>query len=867
MSHHAQIQIEGMTCGHCTSRVHDMLGELPSVSHVEVNLDAHLALIELTSPLNTTHETTLTEAVEDAGFDVIAITSGAPTSTSQPIAEAPEPDITAPVPFPTPSEDMPQVILEVRGMTCASCVARVERALQGAPGVASAVVNYATERATVIPRPEEFHDDKDLTVTLKSAIESAGYTLASSHITRPGDAQGSPHQTSASHLTPESDRITTRLAHQADAWARRFGFGFVILPAIMLLQMGPMWFDIHLSGALKVGSLVAVGYLTAVTLAVTGRPFFEGAWRGLRHGSANMDTLVALGAGVAFGYSLVVTIMGALGVQEIAHVYYDGAAMIVTLISLGKWLEVRARGVASASMEALLELSASTASVWRGGGWQQVEVGRVEVGDRIALRPGEKVPVDARVLEGTSDVDESMLTGESVPVTRGPGDELMAATLNVDGYMEAEAIRVGAHTALAHIINEVERAQQSKADIQRLADRISAIFVPVILVIALATAMVWWFGIGASFAEAIEPAIAVLVVACPCALGLATPTALMVGSARGARHGVLIREANALEQASRLDALIFDKTGTLTTGEMRVTHVITCDDRVDEARVLALASALEHGSEHPIARAICAHSSEDERDVSDINLLHFKSIAGHGVEAHIDGVRTMLGKPSWVLDELHPDSQREAIDELRAQAKTVIVLATEQGVLGAIAVADSARPGAREVIEALRTQGIEVWMVTGDDDHVARAIAHEVGIFEAHIQSQVLPGQKAEFIRTLQAQDKIVGMVGDGINDAPALTQADLGIAMGSGADVAMEAADMTLVGHDIRHVLFATNLARATYHTIRQNLFWAFAYNAVLIPVAAAGLLVPAMAAGAMALSSVTVVSNSLRLRSKDVA
>ncbi len=744
-----------------------------------------------------------------------------------------------------------QIVLEVRGMTCASCVARVERALQDTVGVSQAVVNYATERATIQSEPD--HDN--LEDALIAAVESAGYEAFIK----------APENTSSRYIEPSqpTERVTDRLEHQASQWRRRFLFGLGLLPAIMLLQMGPMWFDIMLTGKALTGSLVVTGYLTGVVLWISGRPFFEGAWRGLRHGRANMDTLVALGAGVAFLYSVYVT----FDASAHTHVYHDGAAMIVTLIGLGKWLEVRARGAASASMEALLGLAAKRARVWRDGGWTEIAVEHVQPGDRLSIKPGETIPVDARITEGTSDINEAMLTGESVPVTRGPGDEIMAATLNVDGHLEAEARRVGQETALARIMQEVERAQQSKADIQRLADRVSAIFVPVILLIALGTLAVWWGVMGASFAEAIAPAIAVLVVACPCALGLATPTALMVGSSRGARQGVLIREANALERASKLDAILFDKTGTLTTGAMQVTDVMSLVLERSETDVLHMTAALEQGSEHPIAAAVLEHAREVGLDTQNKKPKEFKAVPGHGVQAKVDATRYTLGKPSWVLDELYPDTDRVRIDALRDEGKTVIVLADDERVLGAIAVTDGVRDHARATVEALEKQGVEVWLVTGDDERVAEQVAGQVGISPTHTRSQVLPGGKAEIVRELQEKGLVVAMVGDGINDAPALTQADLGIAMGSGADVAMEAADITLVGHDIEHVLWATQLARSTYGTIRQNLFWAFAYNVVLVPIAAAGLLVPAMAAGAMALSSVTVVSNSLRLRRKKLA
>lgn len=884
-SHPITLQIEGMTCAHCTSRIEEVLNDLPFVETVdEVSLDTHSAIIALREPLSDPLRERLTESVEDAGFDLLAIhdtqegtipTAGVTTQRHDaPDVRDPVDETVESAPPEPPSLSSRNLLastrieLDVRGMTCASCVARVERALDDVPGTHEVVVNYATERATVVAAEELPGGEDAFLETLENAVESAGYEVASSRILRPGASTTSSHTAPSSSTTSSS--VTARHQAAAHAWRRRFLFGLVALPPILLLQMGPMWFD-ALATLTTAQTLVhhgVVAYLTLMILVVSGRPFFEGAWSALRHKSANMDTLVALGAGVAFLYSLGVTINLAIQgpASHAAHVYYDGAAMIVTLIGLGKWLEVMARGAASASLEALMTLSASHATVWDGAGsWVERPVNEVKPGDRIAIKPGEKVPLDATILEGQADVNEAMLTGESVPVTRKVGDAIMAATINVDGYLEARVERAAGDTVIAGILREVEQTMASKADIQRLADKVSSIFVPIILLVALLTLIAWMVIANAPFSEAISPAIAVLVVACPCALGLATPTALMVGSSRGAKSGILIREANALEMASRMDAILFDKTGTLTSGKMRVVEIL--DFRTSEPSsshtILALAARLEAGSEHPLAAAVLARATEDGVEPSPGNLRNFKVIAGHGVEASLGDTRYRLGKPGWLATR--PDGPHaDRIDALRQQARTTILLADEHDVIGAITLEDSPREEAREAVERLQKRGVQVWMVTGDDTGVATAMAEKLGIASEHVKSQVLPSQKAEILRGLQEQGMVVGMVGDGINDAPALAQADLGIAMGSGTDVAMETASMVLVSHNLNQVVEAVFLAQATYAKIRQNLFWAFLYNTVLVPVAALGFLMPALAAGAMALSSVSVVSNSLLLRSK---
>ena len=751
-------------------------------------------------------------------------------------------------------------------MSCGSCVARVERALKSSTLVDHVTVNYATERAAVSLAGRELPPlERDGALkALAEAVVEAGYEVAHASWSDLNQAQ----QTTPSHTpspAPEA-RPSARLNTLALGWRRRFVFGIVAMPAVLLLQMGQAWFELPVG----MGRLMTAGAgaVTLLILIFTGRPFFVGALAGLRRRRANMDTLVALGAGVAFCASAVILIEQALDAQMLvgAPVYFDGAAMIVTLISLGKWLEARARGAASASMESLLDLTPLTARVERGGAWQEgVPVEQLKPGDRIAVKPGEAIPADGRVTFGSVYVDESMLTGESTPVTRSAGMEVVAATTNLDGYLEIEVTRTGSHTTLARIVTEVERAQQTRASVQRFADRISAVFVPAILLLALFTAAIWAASSG-DITRAAMTAVAVLVVACPCALGLATPTALMVGAARGARRGILIRDADALEIASEIDDIIFDKTGTLTTGELSVRRLIPLSDALDERDLLARLAALERGSEHPIGRAIIKRAAQAEPGDQRFELEDFKALAGFGVEATLDGRRCALGKPSWIKEIL--PGQTERLDELaREHLGTLVVLAELDGeLLGAALLEDTLRPEAAEAVAALIARGHDVWLVSGDSAPVVEALAQQVGISAEHVVAGVLPHEKADMIRDLQRHERKVAMIGDGINDAPALAQADLGIAMGTGADVAIEAAHITLVGRDLNNVVVATALAQATYATIRQNLFWAFAYNVALIPLAATGWMRPGWAAGAMALSSVTVVANALRLRHKSL-
>jgi Cu+-exporting ATPase len=768
-----------------------------------------------------------------------------------------------------------EVQLDVGGMSCASCVAGVESALSDLDDVADVRVNFATERASVRllkDRPDDSDIDR-----LKEAVTGVGFEVrgvdmpsASHDATQPSQAATSQpatqQPTTQQPTTQQTSRMSQRRADEARQWRLRWVSGLALTLPILFLQMGPMWFDFMLSGTAEAWRLGVLGYLTTIVFAYVGKPYLVGAWKNLKHLRANMDTLIAMGASVAWGFSMVVAIAAIFGTRLAGgEVYFDGAAMILTLISVGKWLEARAKGKAGAAIEALLDLAASTARVRRGDEWVDTPVAQLAHGDEMLVKPGEKIPSDGEVIEGKADVDESMLTGESVPVTRSVGDDVIGSTINTDGRLVVRATRVGGETALAQIIELVERAQESKADIQRLADRVSSVFVPVIIAIAIAT-FIAWMVFGASLAAAVLPAVAVLIVACPCALGLATPTAIMVGTGKGANMGILIRNAQALEHAQAIDTVVFDKTGTLTTGQMVVTDVVS---HIGEDDIVRLGASLEAPSEHPIAQAIVRHADESGVELSDADDFH--AVAGDGVEATIDGRTLRIGKPSWILG----NNASEYDDQIRAmqeEAKTVVVLAEGDKILGLFGVRDEIKEESKKTVAWLEKRGVEVWMITGDNQATAAAVAQEIGIAPEHVKAGVRPQDKADAVKDLQqdglSEDnkRIVAMVGDGINDAPALAQSDLGIAIGTGTDVAIESSDITLVSGDIEGVRRAIDLSRSTYSKIRQNLFWAFVYNTILVPVAAFGFLIPAMAAGAMALSSVSVVSNSLLLKRRKI-
>jgi P-type Cu+ transporter len=711
------------------------------------------------------------------------------------------------------------------GMHCATCALSIEKALRESEGVVSANVNFASETASVRYNPE-------ITTlsALRKVVEKAGFQA----VTRTREGVDTERQT----REHESRRLKFLLI-----------FSFVLaVPTFIFSMVSP--FDMSVTNWLMLGLATPVQFFI-------GSQFYIGAYKALRNGRANMDTLIALGTSAAYLYSLMVV----TGVFS-GTTYFDSAALIISIILLGRWFEARAKGRTSESIKKLIGLQAKTATAVINGLETQVPVDEVEAGYILVVRPGEKVPVDGVITEGASALDESMLTGESIPVEKKPGDAVFGATLNRFGYFKFKATRIGQDSTLAQIIRLVEQAQGSKAPIQRLADRVAAVFVPAVLGIALLTFLVWFFLGGQSFIFALTAFIAVLVIACPCALGLATPTAIMVGTGKGAQNGVLIKSAEALERAHKIQTVIFDKTGTLTRGKPVVTDIIALDT-ASKDEILSLAASVEKGSEHPLGAAIVEAGAGLPGNPAAPS--EFEALSGLGVRARIEGKEVLLGNRQLLRENgMLLQEFEDKIVELENGGKTVMIVASDKKVIGLIAVADTIKENSAEAVSQLRKMGIEVMMITGDNLRTAQAIAASAGI--DRVLAEVLPQDKAGEVKKLQAEGRIIAMVGDGINDAPALAQADIGIALGSGTDVAMETGDIVLVKSDLRDVVKAIKLSRYTLNKIRQNLFWAFIYNIIGIPIAAGVLypffgiqLNPIIAAAAMGFSSVSVVSNSL--------
>ena len=761
------------------------------------------------------------------------------------------------------------VVLSLEGMTCASCAMRIEKGLKKVPGIKDANVNLATEQATVTYDPTQTDIEQ-----MVHKVDAIGYKATPP--VSPAASQSAVSDAIASAVTlpmgdvAREDEQNKRKREEITRKRNLLILGVVLTLPVVILSMFFM------------NSFVGENYLllalTTPVWAVVGWEFHRGALKSLRHGSANMDTLISLGSTAAYLMSVVATFFP----QVVGSTtFYDTAALIVTLIFLGKYLEVRAKGQTNEAIKKLAGLQPRTAQVIRDGNVFELPVEQVCIGDELLVRPGEKIPVDGIVLSGASSVDESMITGESIPVEKVPGDTLIGATINQRGLLRMRATKVGADTVLASIIRLVEQAQGSKAPIQRLADTISGIFVPVVLVIAALT-FVGWTVVGNSmliqsagemgaanpWIRAIVAAVAVLVVACPCALGLATPTAIIVGTGKGAERGILIKGGESLERIQAVRAILFDKTGTITRGKPELTDVITIPDKQPD-EVLRLAAEAEQGSEHPLAAAI-VEGAKERGVVPGRTPESVTSLTGRGVEATVEGHTLLIGTRRLLDERSIPyDALQKQLETLEEQGKTAMLIALESEVVGLVAVADTVKVGSTEAIQQLLAQGLEVWMITGDNARTARAIAAQVGIPEEHVLAEVLPEDKVKQIKRLQESGLVVAFAGDGINDAPALVQADVGIAMGTGTDIAMEAADIALVKGNLRSVATAFALSHATLRIIKQNLFWAFAYNVILIPTAILSPLIPFLrdqapifAAAAMALSSVTVVSNSLRLR-----
>ena len=750
------------------------------------------------------------------------------------------------------------VDLVIEGMTCTSCAARVEKKLNKLEGV-TATVNYATEKARVV-------FSGDITPeALIAQVEATGYTAHLPRSRSQPEPEPEPESQSQSQSGPQPGSAAGPTDETA-ALAQRVLISAVLAVPVILLSMVPAFqFD-----AWQWLSLT----LAAPVVVWGGFPFHRAAWTNLRHGAATMDTLISLGVLAAFGWSLYALFFGTAGHIGMSHgfrltadrsagassIYLETAAGVTLFILLGRYLEVRAKRRSGAAIRALLELGSKEAAVLRDGQEVRIPVEQLVVGDHFVVRPGEKVATDGTVVAGTSAIDASLLTGESVPVEVGPGDLVTGATVNAGGRIVVEATRVGSDTSLAQIARLVNDAQTGKAPVQRLADRVSAVFVPIVVLLAAAT-VVFWLTTAAQDAGTIAftAGVAVLIIACPCALGLATPTALMVGGGRGAQLGVLIKGPEVLESTRRIDTIVLDKTGTVTTGRMALVEVVTTSGASDE-QALLLAGSLEDASEHPIAQAIAAGAAA--RGIDLLPVESFSNTEGLGVQGVVDGHAVIAGRESFLTEwslEL-PEDLRAAKDNAEAEGRTAVVVAWDGAARSVLVVADTVKETSAEAITQLKALGLRPVLLTGDNERAAGAVAVRVGIED--VIAEVLPHEKVEVIRRLQAEGRTVAMVGDGVNDAAALAQADLGLAMGTGTDVAIEASDITLVSGDLRSAASAIRLSRRTLATIKGNLFWAFAYNIAALPLAAAGLLNPMLAGAAMAFSSVFVVTNSLRLR-----
>ncbi|PHF89198.1 heavy metal translocating P-type ATPase [Bacillus wiedmannii] len=794
----ANLQISGMTCAACANRIEKGLKKVEGVHDANVNFALEKTKI-MYDPQKTNPQQ-FKEKVESLGYGIVS----------------------------------DKAEFTVSGMTCAACANRVEKRLNKLEGVNGATVNFALESATVDFNPDEINVNE-----MKSAITKLGYKL---------EVKSDEQDGSTDHRLQEIERqkkkfIISFILSFPLLWAMVSHFSFTSFIYLPDMLMNP-WVQLALA--------------TPVQFIIGGQ-FYVGAYKALRNKSANMDVLVALGTSAAYFYSVYLSVRSIGSSEHMADLYFETSAVLITLIILGKLFEAKAKGRSSEAIKKLMGLQAKTATVLRDGTEMKILIEEVVAGDIVYVKPGEKIPVDGEIVEGKSAIDESMLTGESIPVDKTIGDVVIGSTMNKNGFLKVKATKVGRDTALAQIIKVVEEAQGSKAPIQRVADQISGIFVPVVVVIAIITFAVWMlFVTPGDFGGALEKMIAVLVIACPCALGLATPTSIMAGSGRSAEYGILFKGGEHLEATHRLDTVILDKTGTVTNGKPVLTDVIVADG-FHEEEILRLVGAAEKNSEHPLAEAIVEGIKERKIDIPSSET--FEAIPGFGIESVVEGKQLLIGTRRLMKKfDIDIEEVSKSMEELEREGKTAMLIAINKEYAGIVAVADTVKDTSKAAIARLKKMGLDVVMITGDNTQTAQAIAKQVGI--DHVIAEVLPEGKAEEVKKLQAQGKKVAMVGDGINDAPALATADIGMAIGTGTDVAMEAADITLIRGDLNSIADAIFMSKMTIRNIKQNLFWALAYNGLGIPIAAFGFLAPWVAGAAMAFSSVSVVLNALRLQ-----